>query len=154
MRRWRDGNRDDRRGPLIGDRPPEIVTVSATALAALCAHAAREAPNECCGLLVGTPDAIDEAVAVRNVLNSPTRYQIDPAEHIVLNRRLRGSGRSIVGAYHSHPLTAPIPSPRDVAEAHYYPEFVWLIVSLSSEVPECRAFRISGGGFVELRISS
>ncbi|HZB25841.1 MAG TPA: M67 family metallopeptidase [Vicinamibacterales bacterium] len=153
MRRRRNGHRDDRRGPLSGDDTPESVSISASALAAACAHASREAPNECCGLLVGTPGIIDEAVAIRNVLNSPTRYQIDPAEHIVLNRRLRGSGRSIVGAYHSHPLTAAVPSPRDIAEAHY-PEFVWLIVSLLGELPECRAFRISEGRVMELRISS
>lgn len=111
----------------------------------------REAPNECCGLLVGTSDSIDEAVPVRNVLHSPARYRIDPAEHIALNRRVRGTGRAIVGAYHSHPSSAPTPSPRDIAEAHY-PDFVWLIVSLAQEVPESRAFRISAGTVVELRI--
>ena len=118
-----------------------------------CAHAAREAPNECCGLLVGRSRTIDEAVPVRNVLDSPTRYAIDPAEHIALNRRLRGSGRSVIGAYHSHPRSEPVPSPRDVAEAHY-PEFVWLIVSLRGEMPEWRAFRISDGRVVALRVVS
>ena len=113
------------------------------------AHAAREAPNECCGLLTGVSGRIDEAVPARNVLQSATRYEIDPAEHIALNRRLRGTGRSIVGAYHSHPQSAPVPSPRDVAEARY-PEFIWLIVSLAGERPECRAFRIEGGRVQEL----
>ena len=151
MRRRGNGHGDDRRGRLIADPPPDTVRIAASALAAAFEHASRDAPNECCGLLVGTPDAIDEAVPVRNVLNSPTRYQLDPGEHIVLNRRLRGSGRSIVGAYHSHPLSAPVPSPRDIAEAQY-PEFVWLIVSLAGDVPQCRAFRISGGEVAELRI--
>lgn len=123
--------------------------MSGTVLDIIRAHAAREAPNECCGLLTGASGRIDEAVPVRNVLQSATRYQIDPAEHIALNRRLRGTGRSIVGAYHSHPRGAPVPSPRDVAEAHY-PEFIWMIVSLEAAHPECRAFRIEGGRVREL----
>ena len=88
---------------------------------------------------------------MRNVLESPTRYEIDPAEHIGVNRRLRGSGRAVVGAYHSHPRSAPIPSTRDIAEAHY-PEFIWVIVSLEGESPDCRAFRIAKGEVRQLRI--
>ena len=49
---------------------------------------------------------------------------------IAVNRRLRGTPRSVIGAYHSHPRTEAVPSPRDIAEAHY-PEFIWLIVSLA-----------------------
>ncbi len=124
------------------------MTIRAAVLTAVGAHAHREAPNECCGLLVGTNTLIDEAVPTRNVLAHPSRYQIDPQDHIAINRQLRGTGRSVQGAYHSHPHTPAVPSPRDLAEAHY-PEFLWLIVSVTEAKPDFRAYRIAAGAATE-----
>ena len=122
------------------------------ALTALTAHAREAAPNECCGLLVGTESLIDEAIRIRNLEEGPTRFRIDPAEHIALNRRLRGSGRAIVGAYHSHPRSSATPSPSDLAEA-FYPDFAYVIVSLvPPEDPEIRAWRIRDGVAIELAL--
>ena len=120
------------------------VRIHETVLRTIAAHAQREAPNECCGLLVGTTAVVDEAVATRNLLAHPSRYQIDPEQHIAVNRRLRGTPRSVIGAYHSHPRTEAVPSPRDITEAHY-PEFIWLIVSLAADRPEFAAYRIVAG---------
>ena len=63
-----------------------------SAIDAIVAHARESAPDECCGLLVGTGDRIDEAVRARNLERGPTRYRIDPRDHIALSKRLRGSG--------------------------------------------------------------
>jgi proteasome lid subunit RPN8/RPN11 len=114
--------------------------------AAMLAHARREAPKECCGLLVGTGPRIDECVPVRNVSPSPaTRYVLDPAEHIATRRRLRGTGREVVGCYHSHPASPAVPSETDIADAHY-PEFAWVIVSLADPArPDVAAYRIVEG---------
>jgi proteasome lid subunit RPN8/RPN11 len=120
-------------------------------LSTIRAHAQRELPNESCGLLIGAGDVIDEAVPVRNVLESSSRYQIDPRDHIATNRRLRGTARAVVGAYHSHPRTHAVPSPRDLAEAHY-PEFVWLIASLETGEPDYRLYTIAGGAATALRL--
>ncbi len=110
------------------------------------------APRECCGLLVGTRSRVDECVATANVDRHPSRYQVDPAAHIALNRRLRGSGRAIVGVYHSHPRGGGDPSPTDVAEA-LYPDFIHVIVSAVFDgTPEIRAFRISEGKVQRLRL--
>jgi desampylase len=116
------------------------------------AHARDEAPNECCGLLVGAGSLIDECVRVRNLRASPTRYLLDPAEHIATNRRLRGSRRAVIGCYHSHPHTSPVPSDTDRAEA-LYEEFVWVIVSLAgSGSGEVAAYRLEHETFVALAI--
>ena len=64
-------------------------------------------------MLTGRDGLIENAVGMRNIASEPaTRYRIDPAEHIALTRHLRGTGRSILGAYHSHPHGDPVPSPR------------------------------------------
>jgi proteasome lid subunit RPN8/RPN11 len=114
--------------------------------AQMIAHARDAYPDECCGLLVGVGSRIEQCVRVRNVDPRPAvRYAIDPAGHIALVRRLRGTAQSIVGCYHSHPAGPPAPSESDVAEA-YYPEFVWVIVSAHGpHAGEIAAFRIQGG---------
>ena len=123
-----------------------------SAIEAIADHARETAPDECCGLLVGTESAIDEAVRTRNLEPEPSRYQVDPADHIALMKRLRGSGRAIVGAYHSHPRSSAVPSPSDVREA-FYPDFVYLIVSLAAPGrPECRAWRIREGAVEEIAL--
>jgi proteasome lid subunit RPN8/RPN11 len=120
-------------------------------LDAITDHARRDAPKECCGLLVGTVQRIDESVPMTNRAAGATRFQVDPGEHIALNRRLRGSGRQVVGVYHSHPRGPAEPSPVDVREAHY-PEFVYVIVSLADSArPEVRAYRIRDAAVTEIQ---
>ena len=115
------------------------------------AHARAEAPRECCGLLVGHGTIVDECVRSPNVDPNPNRYEIDARLHVATNRRLRGSGRVVTGAYHSHPHSPAWPSPSDVAEA-YYSEFIWMIASLTESDPQLRAFRVEDGGIIELGI--
>jgi proteasome lid subunit RPN8/RPN11 len=129
------------------------VRLTRQAREAIVAHATREQPGECCGLLAGTSDVVDECVPARNMAASPTRYLIDPHDHIALNRRLRGTPRRVIGAYHSHPSSPAVPSATDIAEAQY-PEFVWVIVSLAAaDAPEIRAYRIDAGRFEEIAVS-
>ena len=128
----------------MSNGPTESIAISPDAIDAMVAHARREAPNECCGLLVGWPGRIDESIAATNLAASPSRFLLDPSDHIAFNRRLRGSGREVIGAYHSHPHSPAEPSPTDVAEA-YYSDFVYVIVSLMEATrPAVRAYRIVG----------
>jgi proteasome lid subunit RPN8/RPN11 len=124
-----------------------MVQVRQAVLDDVASHAREEAPFECCGLLVAAAGVIVESVRMRNLERSRTRYLIDPAQHIETNRRLRGTGRSVAGAYHSHPDSPAIPSVSDLAEAHY-PEFLYIIVSLAdARVPSVRGYRLEGGNF-------
>ena len=113
---------------------------------AIVAHAKREQPNECCGLLLGRGTAVQFALPMANALASPTRYRISDAAHIECRRWLRDFAPtlSIVGVYHSHPEGAAEPSPRDLAEA-MYPEWLYAIVGLAKKAPVFRVFRIARG---------
>jgi proteasome lid subunit RPN8/RPN11 len=115
----------------------------------LVAHARHEAPRECCGLLGGAADLIDEYVRTRNTRSGEVAYEIDPREHISVRKRLRARGRSVLGAYHSHPRTSAVPSPTDLAEAHYDGDFLYLIVSLERDPPIVRAYRLERDALVE-----
>jgi proteasome lid subunit RPN8/RPN11 len=127
------------------------VRVSRSVVDAIIDHARQDAPNECCGMLVGSLDEVDASVPARNIAPTPaTRYEIDPREHIALNRALRGSGREVVGVYHSHPHGPNRPSKSDITEA-FYPQFVYLIASLANPLEaEVRAFEIKDGEATEV----
>jgi len=124
-----------------------MVHVRQAVLDDVASHAREEAPFECCGLLVASAGVIVESVRIRNLERSRTRYQIDPAQHIETNRRLRGTGRAVAGAYHSHPASPAVPSPSDLDEAHYS-EFLYIIVSLAEAgAASVRGYRLEGGTF-------
>jgi len=124
-----------------------------TALDAVLAHARETAPSECCGILIGSGTRIDETAPARNLAEGPSRYLIDPADHIAARRAARSRGLEVVGFYHSHPRSAAWPSPTDVAEATY-PEAVYLIVSLADSGAEARLFRIDLGVASELPLTT
>ena len=129
------------------------MTIQKGALTEIIAHARQALPAECCGLLVGTGDAILEAVRIRNLADSPGRYLLDPKEHIDARRAARQRGLDVAGFYHSHPRSAPEPSSTDLAEASY-PDHAYLIVGLredpASGEADARLFRLGANGFVSV----
>lgn len=98
------------------------------------AHARREAPCECCGILVGrrTPDGRDvlEVLAVANTWEGDrhTRFMVDPKAHLRAQREARERRLEIVGFYHSHPEGFAEPSAFDTELA--WPEHSYVIVAI------------------------
>ncbi|HXM00371.1 MAG TPA: M67 family metallopeptidase [Rhizomicrobium sp.] len=89
-------------------------------------------PRECCGLIEGVR-AQARAIAlhpVRNLAREDDRFEIDPADHIRLRRALRGSGREIIGCYHSHPDGRPELSARD-RDSVAGDDFIWLVAAVA-----------------------
>jgi proteasome lid subunit RPN8/RPN11 len=118
------------------------------------AHARDALPNECCGLLVGTETHIRRAERARNLKASPTRYEIDPADHFRSIRAARAEGLAVIGAYHSHPRTAPEPSPTDLVEASDS-ALLWVIVSPATRGAlgeQVAAFRLVEDRFVRVSL--
>jgi proteasome lid subunit RPN8/RPN11 len=125
-------------------------TITAGAVDTIVRHARTTAPEECCGILLGAADAIDEARPARNVADRPTaRFVVDPRDHFQAIRDARERGVAIVGFYHSHPRSAAVPSETDRAEATS-PGHLFLIVGLASADPEIRLYRFTDGNFLEV----
>ncbi len=86
--------------------------------AAILAAAARAAPDEACGLLLGTAAHIHTAFPAANVAPDPAHhFEIDPAALIAAHRAARAGGPQVVGYYHSHPNGLARPSATDAASA-------------------------------------
>ncbi len=114
-------------------------------------HARETAPAECCGLLIGTGESIIEAARTNNLASDPDRFEMDPADHIRTRRQARTRRLDVLGFYHSHPRSPAVPSARDRAEA-WYPDYLYLIVSLRTDPAEVRLYRLNADGFVELQL--
>lgn len=111
---------------------------------ALLEEARRHLPNECCGLLGGQGNRVEELLPASNRLASPSAYEIPPEELFELFRRLRAGQLQLVGIYHSHPSGENQPSERD-RERAYYPEAAYVIISPRPDAAQpVRAFRIEG----------
>ena len=122
--------------------------ISPNVIAEMLAHARAEAPRECCGLLIGDGDSVARSVRAKNLDAKATRYLIDPEDHFAAIRSARADGLEVIGAYHSHPSSAPVPSATDIAEANSGPDFLYVIVSLITE--DVQAYRIADGRVVSI----
>jgi [CysO sulfur-carrier protein]-S-L-cysteine hydrolase len=107
-------------------------------------HARREAPNECVGVL-GTRDGEPLLlVEAENARRSPLAYEIAPQELLRVHDRLDEDELEVGAIYHSHTRTEPVPSQTDINLA-FYPEALYIIVGLTGDEPDIRAFRIVEG---------
>ena len=135
----------------------------------------REAPRECCGLLVGRasgplehrPESaaeaelhVLEAVPTSNGAADPTRhYEISPVDYFAQIHRCRRINAAqaecfaVVGAYHSHPRSGPEPSATDTAQA--FRDFVFLIVGFrqSSGGMEIRAYTFDDTALIPIELT-
>jgi proteasome lid subunit RPN8/RPN11 len=78
-------------------------------------------PHEVCGVLVGRPGGgevvVLEAHACANLNRerSRDRYEMDPRDHLRVQKEARIRGLDVVGYYHSHPDHPPEASETDQA---------------------------------------
>jgi proteasome lid subunit RPN8/RPN11 len=112
-----------------------MLYVAPTQMAAMLEHARRDAPNECCGILIGTREAdgwrVSEVIPCDNVWEGERhdRFLLDPRAQLRAQRECRGRGLEIVGFYHSHPHSPPVPSQFDADMA--WPGHAYVILSLA-----------------------
>lgn len=104
------------------------------AVRAIEAHARDTYPEECCGFLIGVPGEPKEVLDARHATNivdsnRGRRYVINPREILQVDKELRGTGREIVGFYHSHPDHPARPSSFDEAQGTW-PGYSYLILGI------------------------
>ena len=136
--------------------PPQLLKIPQSVCNAIVAHAHRELPLECCGLLLGQRHdevaEVIEAVELINELRSEIAYRSEPKSLLAAYRQMRANHLEIVGIYHSHPTSPAIPSKHDLAENGYGDEVVHVILGCAVEPPEMRGWRL-GDRAIEIEIA-
>ena len=113
------------------------------------AHAVRDAPNECCGVVLGRDATANEARALENLAASPFRFDIDGRE-VIKFAFAEEDEDQLLAIYHSHTRSEPFPSQTDVNFAAGWPGVEWLIVGISRNAePVARNYRIEDGVIAE-----
>ena len=120
-------------------------------------------PDEGCGLLIGpVPDdfaamgravVVDEARPLPNGWDSSAktnRYLIDPRDLARIEKELSGSGRGVVGFFHSHPNAPAWPSPFDLMMAWPCLSY-WIVRADGGKISDSRSWQRTedGRSFVE-----
>ncbi|MBA2380868.1 MAG: M67 family metallopeptidase [Chloroflexi bacterium] len=132
-----------------GHPGPASVSLDAALLQAIVDHARAEDPNEACGLIVGDRPAAAGGTALRfeptrNRAGSPYRYEIHPDDLLRLTIETDDADEVFWAIVHSHVRSPAWPSPTDVGLA-FYPDALYLLVSLAQDQPAFGAFRIVDG---------
>jgi [CysO sulfur-carrier protein]-S-L-cysteine hydrolase len=129
------------------------VRIDSALLERIVAHARRDFPNECCGM-VGLRDG--RAVAIHeatNVAASPLRFEVEGREILRAQDAFEDDGAELGAIYHSHTRSEPYPSQTDVNFAAGGPGVEWLIVGLRRDgEPTVRSYRIDDGVVTELAV--
>ena len=120
------------------------------------ADARARAPIEACGILIGKRRNDDfevlDAVAASNVVNSPTRFEIDPEELYRVMKGAEARGLEIIGFYHSHLGYGAGPSGVDLEYMKFLSNLAWLICDIPAGGAEFKAFSMHGSKLVELEL--
>jgi proteasome lid subunit RPN8/RPN11 len=134
----------------VKEEKDEPEKIRAAVIVDVVRHAREAAPTECCGLLLGDESGVGVAVRTRNASRDPSRFVIDPVDHIARRREARERGLTVLGFYHSHPRSAAVPSATDREEATY-PGHLYLIVGLASDPPDLGLYQFDAGNFRQVR---
>jgi len=127
---------------------PSQISISSADLERMRQDVESRRPEEACGLLAGRAARetaiVERVIPMRNALQSPDRYRLDPAEQLAVFTWIEAQGLELIGIYHSHPAGPASPSETDILEA-YYPQAVYWIWSKQTGEWRYAAFSIWKG---------
>ena len=109
---------------------------------AIARHAMAQYPAEACGFIAGKDGKALRIIPISNVaVNAVHHFEMEATSMVSAIFDIERQGLALIGIYHSHPNSDPIPSQQDIQESHY-PDVCHLIVSLANSEPRFSAWRI------------
>ena len=109
-----------------------MIRINPAAWQAMLTHAETIYPKECCGVLLGSEQQVQEAVPLPNVYTGPQEdfFVMDPKDLIRADERARKNGLEILGIFHSHPDCDAYFSKRDLE--HSCSWFSYVVLSIKA----------------------
>jgi [CysO sulfur-carrier protein]-S-L-cysteine hydrolase len=117
------------------------VVIPAAVRDEIVAHARAGLPNEACGILAGVDGRVARFFPAESDEPSPYYYRIESRDQIRIMNEIDEAGLDLVGIYHSHTSSPAFPSRTD-AEQAFWPDAVYVIVSLANPEADVRGYRI------------
>jgi len=131
---------------------PDALRLTRTQLNTIIDHARAHKPEEACGILAGDSDGtVRRVYTMQNAEHSSTFYMMDSREQFQVFDEIEREGLDLVAIFHSHPHSPAVPSGRD-KELAFYPDSLYLIISLMNDEPESHAYKIVGEKVEEVKI--
>jgi len=94
-----------------------LLTVTTIVNTELVKHAFQEVPKECCGILAGRGNAIQQNYRITNTARNSSKFIMKSDEQIQAMSDIKQNGLNILGFYHSHPNGVQNPSSSDIKMA-------------------------------------
>lgn len=130
--------------------------ISDLLLVEVIAHATRELPNECCGLLAGRiaegVGTVTTRFTIGNDAASATEYETNARDLFDAFRAMRQVDVELLAIYHSHPTSEPVPSRRDIERNTYGESVVHLIVGFANAEATVQAWWLMETNYREAEI--
>ena len=125
-----------------------MIEVNQNIIDAITAHAERDYPHECGGMLIGTfaegRKTVTETFPLENAREEEARHNrvlILPKDVLRAERYAREKKLDVVGYYHSHPDSPAIPSQYDLD--HALPVWSYIIASvIEGKVADIRSWEM------------
>jgi proteasome lid subunit RPN8/RPN11 len=117
------------------------VVIPAAVRDEIVAHARAGLPNEACGILAGVDGRVERFFPAQPDEPSPYYYRIESRDQIRIMNEIDAAGLDLLGIYHSHTSSPAYPSRTD-AEQAFWPDAVYVIVSLAGPDPDVRGYRM------------
>ncbi|BBH19325.1 hypothetical protein Back11_06700 [Paenibacillus baekrokdamisoli] len=124
-------------------------------------------PNEACGVLTCSHSSeminqrqngilsVDQIYPISNTAEHANQnFRFDPNDWITILYRIQKNRQSLVGIYHSHPSTNPLPSLADLEGMQYVPAVSYWIVSFPHlEQPDVQPYWYNRKTFTPLMLA-
>lgn len=118
-------------------------------------HARRDAPAECCGVVISRDGVAERVVSMENLARTPKMgFEVDGVQLARLLDEAEAAGAELGAIYHSHPRSAPEPSQTDINFSHGWPGVEWIIVGHVNREPLVRSWVIDDGTPAEVTIET
>ncbi len=123
--------------------------ISKTLYDQMVAHALRDAPDECCGIISSQDGEAVKLYELENAAHSPLRYEMDGREQFTVMMEIDDAGLDVGAIYHSHTRSDPYPSQTDINLAFYPDAFYIIVGTASGDEPLVKAYEIKNGHVAE-----
>ena len=128
------------------------MTITQDIIDELIVRAQKDAPNEACGLLLGTDEGnVTENYWMENIDHSSEHFSFAPKDQFAALRYAREKGLKILANWHSHPASPSRPSLEDLRLAND-PSIRYAILSLLDDEPRLNSFKILKGEVVDKEV--